>query len=335
MIKNLTIFLDKEIKKLSPRSAKIIKKRFLSPENTLESIGRELSITRERVRQIQDKALEEIKISFKKNKIEEKEDFKEVIDFIRNIGGVRKEELFLADINKGWKLDNDFKYKFRLISFLIGKPKYFRENKDFYSFYYLKEKDKAKSIKTINNFLLFCNKNKEKVILSNLHLLKIKSLQEVNYLSISKKIGFNAFGDIGPSSWSEINPKNTAEKAYLILKKKKKPFHFRDIVKLINYYFRDKTVLSPSVHNELIKDARFVLVGRGIYALNEQGFREETARETIKRILKEKGPLTSDELVSFVEKEKFFKRRTILFNLQNRKYFKRLNDGRYILSKEI
>jgi DNA-directed RNA polymerase delta subunit len=115
-----------------------------------------------------------------------------------------------------------------------------------------------------------------------------------------------------------------------VLKKKAEPLHFEDIAKHINKVgFDDQQALAPTVHNELIKDNRFVLVGRGIYGLKEHGYEAGTAREVIAKILKTKGPLKPTDVVTHVNQQRFFKTNTILINLQNRNFFERMNDGRY------
>ena len=44
--------------------------------------------------------------------------------------------------------------------------------------------------------------------------------------------------------------------------------HFSDISKAIkDSDFKRKNVTTQAIHNELIKDSRFILIGRGIYAL--------------------------------------------------------------------
>jgi DNA-directed RNA polymerase delta subunit len=56
--------------------------------------------------------------------------------------------------------------------------------------------------------------------------------------------------------------------AYLSLREHKKPLYFKDIVSEIYNKF-DKKVNPATCHNELIRDKRFILVGRGIYGLKE------------------------------------------------------------------
>ena len=146
----------------------------------------------------------------------------------------------------------------------------------------------------------------------------------LNYLSVSRKFGINPFGDLGLSHWEEITPKTVRGKTYLILKKHGKPLHFKDIAEAINKINAGKRPALPqTVHNELIKDARFVLVGRGIYGLAEHGFKSGVAQEVIYRTLKEKGPLHLKDIIDEVLKQRMLKENTIVLNLQNKKYFKK------------
>jgi predicted Zn-ribbon and HTH transcriptional regulator len=130
--------------------------------------------------------------------------------------------------------------------------------------------------------------------------------------------------------WPEISPKTVRDKIYLLLKKKQEPLHFESIAKHINDVgFDGQKALAPTVHNELIKDDRFVLVGRGMYGLKEHGYEPGIAREVIAKVLLEKGPLTAKDVVMHVTKQRFFKPNTIVINLQNKELFEHLPDGRY------
>ena len=88
-----------------------------------------------------------------------------------------------------------------------------------------------------------------------------------------------------------------------------------------------------TTHNELIKDPRFVLVGRGLYALSEWGYINGIVKDVITKILDKSGPLTKKEIVEKVMKERYVKENTILVNLQNSKNFKKEKDGKYSLIK--
>jgi len=105
--------------------------------------------------------------------------------------------------------------------------------------------------------------------------------------------------------------------------------HFTEVAKAIAKYF-DKRAHTATTHNELIKDKRFVLVGRGLYALTEWGYSAGIVREVITEILKKHGPLTKEEIIERVLRERYVKPNTIVVNLQNPAYFKRTPEGKFI-----
>ncbi len=162
--------------------------------------------------------------------------------------------------------------------------------------------------------------------------VKDKKILE-SYLSLSKEIVSNVFGDYGLRHWPEISTKGVKDKAYLVLKKHGSPLHFREVVDKINTHFSEQKSAHPqTVHNELIKGKEFVLVGRGTYALSEWGYKPGTVLEVIKRVLESsKEPLSKEEIVEAVLKERNVKPTTVILNLQNNPIFKRMDDGRYTL----
>ena len=116
--------------------------------------------------------------------------------------------------------------------------------------------------------------------------------------------------------------------SFLVIRKPGSPIHFKEVTKAITTYFNKKAHVATT-HNELIKDPRFVLVGRGLYALSEWGYMSGVVKDVIKKILDKEGPLTKEKVVDKVLKERYVKENTILVNLQNSKYFKKDREGRY------
>ncbi len=150
-------------------------------------------------------------------------------------------------------------------------------------------------------------------------------------LKASKHIEQNKFGYWGKHNWREIKPKTINDKIYLILKYYKKPMHFAEIAEKINTIKFDNKKANPAtVHNELILDNKYVLVGRGLYGLKEWGYKEGTVADVIEEILKDKGPLTRDEIIDEVLKRRIVKETTIILALMNKQRFIR-EDGKYIL----
>jgi len=154
-------------------------------------------------------------------------------------------------------------------------------------------------------------------------------------LSVSKLVSKNIFDEVGLISWSEVKPRGVRDKAYLVLKRANSPKHFGDIAKLINEVsFSNKKANVQTVHNELIKDKRFVLVGRGMYALSEWGYSSGTVKDVLVDILKRsQKSLPKASLVAKVMDARMVKENTILLNLQDTKTFSRKEDGTYHLRK--
>ena len=152
-------------------------------------------------------------------------------------------------------------------------------------------------------------------------------------LDISKEISRNIFNELGLSHWPEISPQGVKDRAYLVLKREGKPLHFTEITELINKLgISSRPAYIQTVHNELIKDQRFILTGRGTYALADWGYQPGTVEEVIERILREnKKPMTKEEILEAVLSQRQVRPNTILLNLQRSPKTQRLEDGRYTL----
>lgn len=326
------------LKGLNKREKDVIERRFglgKKKKETLESIGKSYGVCRERVRQIEARALEEIQERIKQPLYQNV--LKKVKDFLKKKKGVSQKDLLLSEISPGSE-----NYLFLIIK-ASGDINLFRENESFFSFFYLSERDRKnleESLKKITNFL-----KKKGVPLSLKELFEMAkkelgiSKKEIllNYLSISKLIDKGPHGLFGLKDWPEISPKGVKDKAYLVLKIKKNPLHFREIAELINNLklekpLSEKKVVSATVHNELIRDSRFVLVGRGIYALREWGYEPGFVKDIISRIIKEAGkPLPKEEIVKKVLAQRLVKENTILLNLNNKNYFLKDKEGKYTI----
>jgi hypothetical protein len=138
----------------------------------------------------------------------------------------------------------------------------------------------------------------------------------------------------GLIKWPMVNPKNIRDKIYVILKENGKHMHFNEIAEAIKGSdFKRKDVTTQAIHNELIKDKRFVLIGRGIYALKEWGYNKGTVADIITDVLKKANePLHRDEIVKRVLKSRYVKETTILLNLQGKDQFKRVAKATYTLA---
>jgi len=324
---------------LSSRQKEVIAGRFgldkSAEAQTLAAIGERLNVTRERVRQIENSALVILNKEVKKSAacLQVLNNCKKLL---KASGGVMKKEFLLEELAK--LEDGMNENQLALLIEASGEFYFYSEDEEYWSFYYLSKNDLRAATGFIEGWSAFLKEHKSNILDGQYkaHLKeysKKKHLEQNkadHFLAISKKIHVNPYGDIGLHAWPEIRPMTTRDRAYLVLKKGGEPLHFVAIADAINQAkLSNQEALAPTVHNELIKDERFVLVGRGIYALKESGYEPGIAREVIQKILKSSGPLKVPEVVSAVQKQRLFKENTIVINLQNKNHFERLPDGRY------
>ena len=101
-----------------------------------------------------------------------------------------------------------------------------------------------------------------------------------------------------------------------------------------DYNMPNKKTYPQTVHNELIKDPRFVLVGRGTYALAEWGYVPGTIKDIITKVLKDKSePVHKDEIVKQVLAQRLVAKNTVLMNLNNKANFEKDQNDKYFLRK--
>lgn len=156
-------------------------------------------------------------------------------------------------------------------------------------------------------------------------------------LVAAKKIEQNKFGFWGISDWREIKPKTINDKIYLILKNSGQPLHFAEIADRINQInFDEKKAHAATVHNELILDEKYILVGRGLYGLREWGYRRGTVADVVEKIMAESGrPLSREEIINKVLAQRIVKRATVNLALMNRDKFAITADGKYRMKNAV
>lgn len=319
----------------SKRTQDMLKRRFGlldGQRQTLEAIGQKYQITRERVRQIEEAALSVLRgEAF--NSL--KPVFQIVDDFFVQRGRVAREEKLLDDLTK---TKHPHPYRGAVFFTLtLGQPyQRFVGSDQFHPLWTNSQRAYQRAQYLINALIKDLGQRKEVVsadYIFNFFKREAPDLSKqawLAYLDISKRINQNNFGQFGLTDWPEINPRGVKDKAYIIFKKENRPLHFTQVAELINQANFGASLAHPqTVHNELIKDSRFVLVGRGTYALTEWGYQAGTIRQLITQLLKEQGPLTKQEILDQILKNRLVKENTVLINLQNRQYFVRDGEGRY------
>jgi len=326
---------QKVLEILPQRQKEVIERRFglvgSTPE-TLQKIGDDFGVTRERIRQIEFESFQ--KLEKEKEDRELKRVFFLFSEYLRSQGGAKREDFALQDLGKrNWQ--NHVRFFLTLGDSFHRHP----EDEKVYAFWTAREKlfQKVKQIVT-ELFNLF-ERNQKPLPPNHLQRIEIAKKEPKIFLSsveIAKHIEKGPLGEFGLINWPEIKPRGVKDLALLVLKQKGQPLHFTEIAKLagdlFGEYSSSERVLPQTVHNELIRDERFVLVGRGVYALKEWGYTPGTVKEIIAEILKEAGrPMSREEILQEVQKQRLVRENTILLNLSNKDYFQKDKEGRYIL----
>jgi hypothetical protein len=340
---NINAFVSELFNGLDTRQVEVLKGRYgLNGDKleTLQTIGNRYGITRERVRQIEALALHTLKSAASHPYVKTLADA--AVTQLKRVGGIQAENDFLAALHTAITERGTLTSFLNPAKFLLelsGKVSCHRDHYgNWHTFWYLAESDKKRAhgfIEKVSAELASQRKNAtqakpfDAVFSDVARAMKIAPEAGKSYLAASKKFMTSPFGDFGLADWSDINPKTARDWAYVILKREKRPLHFSELAKIIGTHRTGKNTNLQTIHNELIKDNRFVLVGRGLYGLREHGYIPGTAKEIISHLLKQNGPLHSHEVVKLVKSQRILKEGTVLINLQNKKHFVCMPDGRY------
>ncbi len=330
-----TVLVKKLLAEVPERAREVLSFRFglgtTSDRQTLEAIGERWGITRERVRQIEASGIETVRNSSAFTASQAS--FAELAAHIESLGSVVPEDVLLSGLASDEKSRNRFRF------LLVVGSEFFREREtdEFYARWHVDQKTAGVVHAALTR--LYGTLDDAEVLsegdIINRFLEELKGVnaayqnEEIlkRWLSISKNISRNPLAEWGRIDTPAIRTKGIRDYAYLVIKQKGEPMHFGEVAKSIVTLFGKKAHVATT-HNELIKDSRFVLVGRGLYALAEWGFQPGVVRDVIREALVKK-PLTRDEVIEAVKKVRYVKDNTILVNLGDTRYFKRSKDGTY------
>ena len=320
------------------REKEIISRRFglNSSKETLEQIGEMLSITRERVRQLEKAILIRLQISAEEGQIPELAPAEKIL--VRNLTEMGRVARLsdIADKVYDGKATNSDKAGIYFIATFAKGLSVVEENDRYYAAVGIADYGDSKKIRErADEIVKIIKANKAPMTLDELdEKLDYEHPDHIRAIaSISKSLA--TLNDVwGLTKWPSVNPKNIRDKIFVILEAKKQPMHFSEIAAEIKKSnFKRKNVTVQAIHNELIKDPRFILIGRGIYALSSWGYKRGTISEIITSILeKSDKPLSREDIVKQVLKVRKVKETTVLLNLQNKKLFKKVDKNAYTLA---
>ena len=322
---------------LSDRSRTVLVDRFGLNGNegrTLDAIGKQYNVTRERIRQIENHGI--ITVRDSEAYMRHSEELNEIKKHIQTLGSALPQEILLQKLSKNAQERNHL-----LLLLTIGHIfDTRRENNDYQTRWYVDEQLMEQVEEALDNLHGSVEQQTlipedEFLAMFTKHLkasgVRVRGDESVmHWLLISKRVGKNPLGEWGRTDSPHVRIKNTRDFAYLTLKRNGSPMHFTEVSRGISDLFKRKTH-PATTHNELIKDPRFILVGRGLYALKEWGYEPGVVRDVIRAILAREGSLTREEIVDRVKRERYVKDATIAVNLQHNMFVKN-PDGSYTLA---
>lgn len=334
---NYQIICKELLSNLPLRQKQVLSRRFGLGQNqieTLQKIGNDLGVTRERVRQLEKSGFLRLK-DFKDNK-----NLKKILDYFENFlnenGGLKREDIFLNEV-----ASQDDKNCVSFLLFLADNVYRLGDDEELFPFWAV-QKDKDGIVKeVVKRVKDFFNKEKKSAQLEDLS--KALLLEDKNFLKacleISKDIEQGPLKNYGLSVWPEIKPRGVRDVAYLVLQKDGQPLHFKLIAQkageLQGEIFSKRKMLPQTIHNELIRDKRFVLVGRGIYGLSDWGYSTGTVKDVIYKVLQANAPMKKEEILLAVQKQRIVKPNTVLLNLSDKNLFAKDQTGKYFLKTKI
>jgi hypothetical protein len=320
------------------REREIVARRFglFDRKETLEQIGEMLGITRERVRQLEKSVITKLQAAAEQGNLPHIADFQsQVLSILNADGEVARVSKLAGELSDNPNREEQARVAF--LSQLSPELAVISEDDNFYNSVGIKAAHDEKTLKNRVTKLVATIKElgEPKTIDEIAAAAKIDSLEAAAALASTSKNLATLNGRWGLIKWPMVNPKNIRDKIYVILKEHGKHLHFNEIAEAIkDSEFKRKDVTTQAIHNELIKDKRFVLIGRGIYALKEWGYEKGTVADIITEVLKQANePLHRDEIVKRVLKSRFVKETTILLNLQGKSQFKRVAKATYALAE--
>lgn len=332
LVSDILATIDRE------REREIVARRFglFDRKETLEQIGEMLGITRERVRQLEKSVVTRLRSTAEQGGLPHVAEFQTtLLDLLHDNGEAARVSAVTAKLSDNPNREEQARVAF--LSQLCPEIAVVAEDDNFFQGIGVRKVRDEKALKTAVSGLIDTIKGlgEPKTIEEIAKAAGMEDAKQTAALASLSKHLATLNGRWGLVKWPMVNPKNIRDKIYVILKENGKHMHFNEIAEAIkNSDFKRKDVTTQAIHNELIKDKRFVLIGRGIYALKEWGYQKGTVADIITEVLKQADePLHRDEIVKRVLKSRFVKETTILLNLQGKPQFKRVAKATYALAE--
>ncbi len=320
---------------LTEKERDVIQRRFSldgRSKETLDKIGQGYSITRERVRQIEAVALTKLaRISMDPSM---QKIHKLAFSVLEEHGKVMAEDVLVSTMLKSLSNTKNVESNAMKLAMKVSSQLIKQEKNQFYRTFWRTSDISLLSVKDcISNIKKILKKKKDvmnidaisKILAPNYSKSMINSVLQIDWEFKPTEDGW------GLTSWRHINPRSIKDKIMIIFKELGKPLHFNEVINhVIEDFKAKKMVTHQAIHNELIRHDEFVLVGRGLYALEEWGLPSGTVCDLIQSVLVENdGPMKRQDIIKAVLEKRDIRLGTISLNLQKYPFFKRVGRAIY------
>lgn len=343
--KNITRSFSDILNSLSEKEKSVIERRvgLFSKKETLQNIGNSFtpSITRERVRQIEESWIKKIWRIVKATLLKDIQTTSK--KYLELHWGIISKDKLISILIKDLSLEpNVNAWILEVIiqsDFDIKKSKQKLNCKIYFS---LPNVSKQTIEAVHKEALKILKKKKDVMEKTSLYEMIADNIDSKEKLSLSfidsildlfDDIVFWEENLVWLTKWKILNPKTLKDKAIYIMKKAKVPMHFVDISNKITDMLWENVKVN-TIHNELIRNEEFVLIGRWIYALKEWWFVPGTVLDVIINILEKNWePMSTEDITKEVLKTRNVKQTTIYMNLQNKDKIERVWRNYYQVKK--
>lgn len=309
-------------------------------KKTLDAIGKEYNVTRERIRQLEKGIVIRLQVKAEEGKLAGFNEYEDKLaEIIKANGGVCTVARLTELVGEGKDAQAVAKNSFVVL--ISSRLVLVEETDDYHQSAVLAShyKSPSEALKEVDKIVQILTENGKPISISELKRANNlnESEAEIEAKILVSSHTYERKGLWGLKSWSSVNPRSIKDKIYIVLSEKKEPMHFSEIYNAIkdDKTFQQRSFTIQATHNELIRDPRYVLVGRGRYALKEWGHIEGTVEDVIEKVLKDNGnkPMHRDEIIRGVLRYRQVRETTIVLNLQSKAKFKRVATATFQLAE--
>ena len=330
--------VDKALESLTEQQRRVLVLRYGldgKGKRTLQEIADEYSLTRERIRQVQNMAVAALGKDECATLLASTITYLE--DMLRKCGGAASADALCVSCEFATKAEQNYIHLLLMVgnSFSVSDA---TDSVDRY--WYVDEKHKHAVDATLDRVhrdvegrgeVLLVDADMQKLfeVVGREHTEHLPAYTDAMRLSL--KVKRNPLGEWGLANHPEIALNGLAGYIRLVLRDAGEPLHFNQIADRITE-LRGRNCHRGSCHNELVRRDEFILVGRGLYALDSMGYRPGTIADIIAAGIKERGPMTQKEIIEYVSRERHVKTQSIVLTLGKKGMFTQDDHSRYCLA---